>query len=187
MVLTPPTSTCSVHCSQRVPAHTNHCPPVLTSREGSLQLSPGYGSAWAGGTATRDRANTAPNKSDATAAAADNLFIPLPVPATACLCTVGVRTGRSYRALDNNISATAGNGMGMVDGLVTIPGNAHAIRTRGKQLAVVGAFNPSTLSHNPRFGLRLAHTPGEFDLLMARRVGRRDPFCGCVGRRCREI
>lgn len=77
-------------------------------------------------------------------------------------------TSGSCRALNDDISATTGYGMNMVDGLVTIPRNTHAIGARGKQLIVIGAFILSTLSHNPRFGISLVHTPSEFDLLMAR-------------------
>jgi hypothetical protein len=78
-----------------------------------------------------------------------------------------VGTSGSYRGLNYDISATTGYGMNMVDGLVTIPRNTHAIGTRGKQLTVIGTFNLSTLIHNPRFGISLVHTPSEFDLLMA--------------------
>lgn len=88
------------------------------------------------------------------------------IPATACFGAIGVRTSGSYRALNDDISATAGYGMNMVDRLITIPRNTHAIGARGKQLTVIGAFNVSTLSHNLRFGISCVHTPSEFNLLM---------------------
>jgi hypothetical protein len=51
------------------------------------------------------------------------------VPATASGGVVGVRTSSSYRCLQDYVPATARHAVGVVDWLVAIPGDGHAVGT----------------------------------------------------------